>query len=269
MNFTERPSNSLVKLIWIKYANELALTKAARENISHENGPVTRPRESGGRGRRSPSAARWSSFAAFYLWISHSFARQFQIDRRFFFVPDNKTGRNFQIPSNWVASIHWLRNVFERAHCRLICILIDSVRGWSCWKIKQFQWQIFSAKIFALEAQTCSKRIHFTFFDICAQGQSCNERLCFNQNSTDGPRSITLESNGHQSIAFWTLYNFAFECVVIGWNARPQIREKWRGSQRHLPQSSWFIGSLRPNASSNRLALKTRSIEHSKSYRMI
>ena len=188
----------------------------------------------------------------------------------FFFVPDNNTtGRNFQIPSNWVASIHWLRNVFERAHCRLICILIDSVRGWSCWKIKQFQWQIFSAKIFALEAQTCSKRIHFTFFDICAQGQSCNERLCFNQNSTDGPRSITLESNGDESIALWTLYNFAFKCVVIGWNARPQIREKWRGSQRHLPPSSWFIGSLRPNASSNRLALKRLSIENLKSYRMI
>ena len=71
------------------------------------------------------------------------------------------------------------------------------------------------------------------------------------------------------SIAIWTLYNFGLECVVIGWNARPQIREKWRGSQRHLPPSSWFIGSLRPNASSDRLALKRLSIEHSKSFRTV
>ena len=36
---------------------------------------------------------------------------------------------------------------------------------------------------------------------------------------------IEFKSNGYQSIALETGYNFAFGHVTIGWNACPQIKE--------------------------------------------
>ena len=40
-------------------------------------------------------------------------------------------------------------------------------------------------------------------------------------------------------MAFWTLYNFGFECVVIGWKARPQIREKV--ARESAPPTAIFV----------------------------
>jgi hypothetical protein len=170
-------------------------TKAARENVSHDNGPVTRPRESGGRGRRSPSAARWSNHRSRHFIIQFHTHLRGNFKFAAVFVPNNNTTqRNEKIPLNRVASIQSHGNVFERAHCRLICILIDPVRGWQCWIVKQFQWQIFSAfwNICPSSTNVQSALKEFTSFHVRAEGQSRNERLCFNQNSTDGPHTITV-----------------------------------------------------------------------------
>ena len=50
-------------------------------------------------------------------------------------------------------------------------------------------------------------------------------------------------TNGYQSIAFETLYNFVFECVEIWWSGGPQIHENV-GSQRHLLASRRLCGSF-------------------------
>ena len=69
----------------------------------------------------------------------------------------------------------------------------------------------------------------------------------------------------YQSIALWTIYNFGFESNSIGRSVRPQTAPTTRGTET----SRSFFAILPPNASSNFLRLKSKVVEHSKSYRTV
>ena len=80
--------------------------------------------------------------------------------------------------------------------------------------------------------------------------------------------SIKCNKIIHQSIVLEGIYRKSFESNSIRWSVRPQIHEIWNDTHGGAHSRSNLV-DLRPNASSNQRAIKSKSVELFKGYRTV